>query len=75
MDLLAKLNGKHFSERPEQDDLSARMSSYELAYRMQMEVPSILDIEGETEKTREAYGIGDGKTDSFLEENVFWPAV
>ena len=65
LDLLAKLNGKHFSERPEQDDLSARMSSYELAYRMQMEVPGILDIEGETEKTREAYGIGDGKTDSF----------
>ena len=64
LDLLAKLNGKHFSERPEQDDLSARMSSYELAYRMQMEVPGILVIEGETENTREAYG-GDGKTDSF----------
>ena len=65
LDLLAKLNSKHFIERQEQDELNARMSSYELAYRMQMEVPGILDIEGETEKTREAYGIGDSKTGSF----------
>ena len=65
LDLLAKLNSKHFNERQEQDELNARMSSYELAYRMQMEVPGILDIEGETEKTREAYGIGDSKTGSF----------
>jgi len=65
LDLLAKLNSKHFIERQEQDELNARMSSYELAYRMQIEVPGILDIEGETEKTREAYGIGDSKTGSF----------
>ena len=65
LDLLAKLNSKHLIERQEQDELNARMSSYELAYRMQMEVPGILDIEGETEKTREAYGIGDSKTGSF----------
>ena len=65
LDLLAKLNGKHFKARPDQGELDARMSSYELAYRMQMEVPGILDLKGETEKTKEAYGIGDSKTDSF----------
>ena len=65
LDLLAQLNKKHFQQRPQQDELKARMSSYELAYRMQMEVPGILDIDGETEKTREAYGIGDAKTDAF----------
>jgi len=65
LDLLAKLNSKHLVERQEQDELNARMSSYELAYRMQMEVPGILDIEGETKMTREAYGIGESKTDSF----------
>ncbi len=65
LDLLAKLNGKHFKARPQQGELDARMSSYELAYRMQMEVPGILDMKGETEKTREAYGIDDAKTDSF----------
>ena len=65
LDLIAKLNGKHFKARPDQGELDARMSSYELAYRMQMEVPGILDLKGETEKTKEAYGIGDSKTDSF----------
>ena len=65
LDLLAQLNKKHFQQRPQQDELKARMSSYELAYRMQIEVPGILDIDGETEKTREAYGIGDLKTDAF----------
>ena len=65
LDLLAQLNKKHFQNRPQQDELNARMSSYELAYRMQMEVPGILDIAGESEKTREAYGIGDNKTDAF----------
>jgi hypothetical protein len=65
LDLLAKLNRKHFKARPEQGELDARMSSYELAYRMQVEVPGILDLKGEPEKTREAYGIGDAKTDAF----------
>jgi len=65
LDLLAKLNQKHLDVRPGRSELEARMSSYELAYRMQMEVPGILDLEGEDPKTLEAYGIGDSKTDSF----------
>ena len=65
LDLLATLNREHLNLRPENGELDARMSSYELAYRMQMEVPGILDLKGETEKTKEAYGIGDSNTDSF----------
>ncbi len=55
LDLLATLNREHLNLRPENGELDARMSSYELAYRMQMEVPGILDLKGETEKTKEAY--------------------
>ena len=65
LDVLASLNRKHLDHRVNQSELKARMSSYELAYRMQMEVPGILDLEGETEKTRDSYGIGAPKTDSF----------
>lgn len=65
LDVLASLNRKHLDNRVNQSELKARMSSYELAYRMQMEVPGILDLEGETEKTRDSYGIGAPKTDSF----------
>lgn len=65
LDLLAALNGKHLEARPGRSELSARMESYELAYRMQTEVPEILDLKGEKESTLEAYGIGDSKTDAF----------
>ena len=65
LDLLAKLNGKHLATREGRTDLEARMASYELAYRMQMEVPGILDFDGESEATREMYGIGGAKTDAF----------
>jgi hypothetical protein len=41
------------------------MSSYELAYRMQSEVPGVLDLDGETRSTLDMYGIGEVKTDTF----------
>lgn len=65
LDLLRSLNQKHLDHRPGRTDLEARMGSYELAYRMQTEVPGILDLEGESKETLEAYGIGTPKTDSF----------
>ena len=62
---MAKLNQEHLKQRPDRSDLEARMNSYELAYRMQTEVPGILDISGEKESTLESYGIGNTKTDAF----------
>ena len=65
LDLLAKLNQGHLAARPGRSELEARLNSYELAYRMQMEVPDILDLDGESEATREMYGIGQAKTNAF----------
>jgi hypothetical protein len=65
LDLLASLNKQHLAQRPDRTDLEARMSSYELAYRMQTEVPGILDLAGESKDTLEMYGVGDAKTDDF----------
>jgi hypothetical protein len=65
LDLLAELNRKHLEERPGRSELEARMGSYELAYRMQTEVPGILEFDAEGKGTLEMYGIGDPKTDSF----------
>jgi hypothetical protein len=65
LDLLASLNSQHLAQRPDRTDLEARMSSYELAYRMQTEVPGILDLAGESKDTLEMYGVGDAKTDDF----------
>jgi len=47
------------------DELEAAIESFELAYRMQQNAPSVLDISGESEATLEMYGIGEKKTDDF----------
>lgn len=65
LDLLMKLNQQHLDQRPDRSDLEARMGSYELAFRMQSEVPGILDLDGENAATLDMYGIGNPKTDSF----------
>jgi hypothetical protein len=65
LDLLAQLNQKHLQQRPGRSDLEARLRSYELAYRMQVEVPEVLDLQGESKQTLDMYGIGESKTDSF----------
>lgn len=65
LDLLASLNRAHAEAHPFHDELAARMDGYELAFRMQMQVPGILDIEREDPRTRELYGIGKEPTDAF----------
>jgi hypothetical protein len=65
MELLRSYNRefseKHFSN----PELQSRIDSYELAYRMQSEVPGTLDISKETEETRAMYGLNDPVTESF----------
>jgi hypothetical protein len=41
------------------------IESYELAFRMQAEVPNVMDLTKETEATKALYGIGDGETETF----------
>jgi len=41
------------------------IESYELAFRMQSEVPKMMNLDKETEATRALYGIGEQATDSF----------
>ena len=65
LDLLAELNANDLRNHPHQADLAARMEAYELAFRMQAQVPDIVDLSNEDEATREMYGIGQRETDSF----------
>ena len=65
LDLLAELEANHKQNHPQNKILEARVHNYELAYRMQMQVPDIIDIESESDKVKEMYGIGDRKTDKF----------
>ncbi len=65
LDLLAQLNAQHLAERPGGEELAARISTYELAYRMQAEAPEAVDLSQETQTTLDLYGVGKSPTDEF----------
>lgn len=65
LDLLSRFNRHHADQHPQHQELAARLESYELAYRMQTEVPNAIDLSDESEKTLAMYGVGNDATDSF----------
>lgn len=65
LDVLNFLNEQHAERHPSHKDLSSRMESYELAFRMQMEVPGIIDLNQETKETHEMYGLNNKDTEAF----------
>lgn len=65
LDLLARLNSAHAARHPGVDELAARMDNYELAFRMQLQVPEVLDLSKEDAPTKEMYGLGQDATDAF----------
>ena len=62
---MKRLNEKHSQDRPEDSALAARIASFELAFRMQMQAPEAFDTDRESEATKKLYGIGDPVTDTF----------
>src|SRR5215475_12036137 len=50
---------------PGDSELSARIASYELAFRMQAEAPEAVDLSKESEATRRLYGLDDPRTAEF----------
>ena len=58
LDLLKQLNERHAKQRQEEAQLEARIESFELAYRMQMEAADAFDISREPEHIRAMYGEG-----------------
>ena len=63
--LLQQLNHKHLAQNPGDSRLNARIESYELAARMQVTAPELLDLTGETEATKRLYGLDDKTTEDF----------
>src|SRR5205823_6544742 len=50
---------------PEDEELAARLRSYDLAFRMQTEGPAVFDLAGETGETLALYGVGAEPTDDY----------
>jgi hypothetical protein len=62
IDFIQELNHRHEAQRVLDDQLEARIASYELAYRMQAAAPAAVDLSGETAETKELYGLDDKVT-------------
>jgi hypothetical protein len=58
LDLLRALNRRHQERRPDDAQLEARIQSFELAYRMQLDASDAFDLAREPRKVRERYGSG-----------------
>lgn len=65
LDLVQQLNRNHASARDNDDELTARMRAYELAYRMQSTAPELVDLAGETAETASLYGLEEKETRDF----------
>lgn len=66
LDLAQWLNREHLAERgADVDDLSSRIASYELAFRMQSAVPDAVDLSQESAATKELYGLNDAMSAKF----------
>lgn len=63
LDLLTRLNRMHQARHTEHAELAARIESYELAFRMQAEMPAVADVTREDAKTLEMYGVGSADKD------------
>ena len=55
--LLEKLNRIHLASHPENSELQARISNYEVAARMQTSVGEALDLSQESAETKKLYGL------------------
>jgi hypothetical protein len=68
LDLLAAVNAAHAAGRPTQADLAARITSFELAYRMQTAAPEAIDLSQESKATHDLYGTEDPKCKVFAKQ-------
>ena len=50
---------------PDDEEFSARLNTYDLAFKMQTEAPALFDISKEPQPVKDLYGIGDPVTDDY----------
>jgi hypothetical protein len=65
LELLAKAQRQHQAESGPEASLEARINSFELAFRMQTEMPLVEDLSQESAATKKLYGLDDPTTANF----------
>ena len=65
LDLIQSLNKDYLLQAKKDNELEGVIESYEMAFRMQTSVPGVLDIKGESDAVKQAYGIDNNATREF----------
>ncbi len=65
LSVLASLNKMHMADRAGDSRLDARIQSYEMAARLQVTAPEVMDLTGETDATKKLYGLDSPITEDF----------
>jgi hypothetical protein len=65
LDVLREYNTEHHARSGNDPALAARISSYELAFKMQSSAPEAIDLSNESENTKDLYGLNDKLTQPF----------
>ncbi|MBM82221.1 MAG: sulfatase [Planctomycetaceae bacterium] len=65
LERLESMNREHLKQAGANASLEARISSFELAFRMQSEIPKVEDLSGESKSTLKLYGMDDSVTSNF----------
>ena len=63
--LLERLNRSHMAGREGDSRLEARIDAYEMAARLQVTAPRVMDLSGETDATKQLYGLDEPITQDF----------
>ncbi|MFO0827242.1 MAG: DUF1501 domain-containing protein [Phycisphaerales bacterium] len=67
LDLVQRLNKEQLRHDKDDATIEGVIESYELAFRMQAEVPELMDLSSESKATLDMYGIGQGE-DTFARQ-------
>ena len=65
LDQVRRWNQRHLETREDDSRLDARMNNYELAFRMQMAAPELMDLSKEPAHVRKLYGLDGEQTGKF----------
>ncbi len=65
LDFVQNMNREALEREKVHPGIEGVIESYELAFRLQNELPKLMDVDGETKETQELYGLGDPATENF----------
>lgn len=65
VDLIQSMNKRYLEDLETDQNMEGMIESFEIAFRMQAEAPSLLDLTKETPATLELYGVNEKETDNF----------